>query len=118
MNDKKLNLTIEFSIQRIKDLIICCMDAPWDWIFIWETRDCKRSEKLPWKPLDRPEYYVIRDRYTDKDHKLDRLSIENGLKVMMAKYPRHFGNWVAENDDSETGNVFLQCCVFGDLVYC
>ena len=50
--------------------------------------------------------------------RLDRNTIDSGLKVMAEKYPRHFANMLPEgSDDAETGDVFLQCCLFGELVY-
>lgn len=40
-----------------------------------------------------------------------------GLATMAAKCPRHFGDLVAENDDAITHDVFIQCVLFGDVVY-
>lgn len=40
-----------------------------------------------------------------------------GLAVMAAKCARHFGDLVAENDDAVTHDVFIQCVLFGDVVY-
>jgi hypothetical protein len=48
---------------------------------------------------------------------LDRASIKKGLQVMAEKYPKHFANVVAETEDGDTGDVFLQCCLFGELVF-
>jgi hypothetical protein len=50
-------------------------------------------------------------------HRLDRIALFCGLQVMADKYPHHWANVVDENDDAETGDVFLQCCLFGELVY-
>ena len=33
------------------------------------------------------------------------------------KYARHYANLLSENDDAETGDVFLQLCVFGEVIY-
>lgn len=44
-------------------------------------------------------------------------AIQRGVKIMAEKYPRHFGDWLSENDDAITGDVFLQCCLFGEVVY-
>ena len=49
--------------------------------------------------------------------RLDRAAIEKGCQVMAEKFPQHFADWMGENDDATTGDVFLQCCVFGELVY-
>lgn len=59
----------------------------------------------------------IRDIETDTIHKLDRESIVKGLKIMADKYPRHFNDFIDENDDAITGDVFVQCCVLGDCIY-
>lgn len=43
--------------------------------------------------------------------------LKAGLAVMAAKHPRHFGDLVAENDDADTHDVFIQCALMGDVVY-
>ena len=48
---------------------------------------------------------------------LNREKLIEGLQVMATKYPRHWNNFVSENDDAETGDVYLQCCLFGEIVY-
>lgn len=52
-----------------------------------------------------------------KDHRLDRAAIQRGLQVMAEQCPRHFAALVGENDDAETGDVLLQCALFGKIVY-
>lgn len=50
--------------------------------------------------------------------RLDWNVIKAGLISMAKNFPQHFGDWLAERDDAETGDVFLQCCFFdGKLVY-
>ena len=43
--------------------------------------------------------------------------LAKGLQIMAEKYPRHFADFVAENDDADTGDCFLQCVILGDVVY-
>lgn len=57
-----------------------------------------------------------------EDNAPDKYEITNelickGLQVMHDKYPAHYAAIVEENDDAETSDVFLQCCVFGELIY-
>lgn len=41
-----------------------------------------------------------------------------GLKAMSVKYPYHFSNVAnPKNMDGRTGDVFLQCCIFGRIEY-
>jgi len=49
--------------------------------------------------------------------RLDRAALEPGLQIMAEKYPRHFANFAQEAEDAETGDVFIQCCVLGEIVY-
>jgi hypothetical protein len=36
---------------------------------------------------------------------------------MQEQYPRHFSNFISENYDAETGDVFLQCCLLGKVKF-
>lgn len=40
-----------------------------------------------------------------------------GLSLMSRDYPNHFADFMAENEDAETADVFVQCCIFGNIVY-
>jgi hypothetical protein len=48
---------------------------------------------------------------------LDKAALEAGLEIMKRDFPRHYNDAMEENDDADTGDVFLQCCVFGKLVF-
>lgn len=48
---------------------------------------------------------------------LDLKSMQKGLEIMSEKYPRHFSDFIGQNDDATTGDVFLQCCLFGEIVF-
>lgn len=52
-----------------------------------------------------------------KKYTLDLNAVKKGLKVMAKDYPRHFTDFVKENDDACTGDVFLQCCLFGEVIF-
>lgn len=48
---------------------------------------------------------------------LTRASIAAGIVCMATRYATHFGDMLAENGDATTGDVLLQCALFGDLIY-
>ena len=50
---------------------------------------------------------------------VDHLALERGLGLMARhpQYRHHFANFMAENEDAETGDVFLQFSVLGEVVY-
>jgi hypothetical protein len=53
------------------------------------------------------------------DHiiEIDREKLRDGLEVMSRDYPRHFKDFINENDDAITADVFVQCVCFGEVVY-
>ncbi len=56
----------------------------------------------------------------DNEHKavrFDTTAIEKGLAILAKDHPKHFADILADDADAETGDVFLQCCVFGEIVY-
>ena len=79
--------------------------------------------------IDKPGFYVDvihddpdGDEGVDfKTFRLDRAAIENGLKkfseLEQGKGGHHFPNFLAENDDEITADVFLQCCVLNSIVF-
>ena len=48
---------------------------------------------------------------------LNRESLRKGIQVMHDEYRRHFDDMVNENADAITGDVLLQCAVFGRVIY-
>lgn len=52
-----------------------------------------------------------------KSWRLDEAAIVKGLGIMAKDHPRHFGYVTSENADATTGDVFLQCCLFGKVIY-
>jgi hypothetical protein len=70
-------------------------------------------------PLKKGGFFNIKDR-EDEDApevRIDRKALNRGIEVMATKYPWHLANVLTENDDAETGDVFLQCSAFGEIVY-
>jgi hypothetical protein len=53
----------------------------------------------------------------EPDKILDRAAIVKGLELMAEKYPKHYSDFLTENDDAITGDVFLQLAVYGDVIF-
>lgn len=52
-----------------------------------------------------------------KAHRVNAADLAAGFALMATKYGRHFGDFMAENEDNVTADVFLQCVALRDLVY-
>jgi hypothetical protein len=72
-------------------------------------------------PMTEGGALVIKDIENDDEnaetYRLDLIALQKGVQVMSEKYPHHFSDFVNQNDDAETSDVFLQCCLFGEIVY-
>ena len=67
-------------------------------------------------------YVVIKDFEDDingqsRSYFMSMTHVKQGLTCMAKKYPHHFASIITENEDSITGDVFLQCCLFGEVRY-
>jgi hypothetical protein len=59
---------------------------------------------------------LAREGLRSDGRRLDLKSIGDGLNVMATRYPRHFADFLGEAADALTADVFLQCCLFGELI--
>lgn len=48
---------------------------------------------------------------------INRQSLMDGLRSMAEKSPSHFGDVLSENCDADTGDVFLQHVLFGEVIF-
>jgi len=55
--------------------------------------------------------------YNHNPAPLNRESLVKGLQVMHDKCRRHFDDMINEHGDAITADVFLQCAVFGEVIY-
>lgn len=114
-------LTREYTWERIQELLLCVFDdgAQCSWY---------RSLYITKAPYDYHHLHIIptladgevclrTDDAPDSTFVLNRGALKKGLEVMAKKYPRHTADFLTGNEDAETGDAFLQCCVFGDIWY-
>ena len=124
-----VKITHQISRQRISDLLCSAFEGGSNYWYVIEkfiqpeTLNFRTDEEEIFKHLDYPlnegGAILIGDN-EDEDagtKRLDLKSIQKGLRTMAKKYPRHMSDFLNENDDAGTGDVFLQCCLFGDVIY-
>jgi hypothetical protein len=122
---------VEVPMRRVADLLCCAFEGGigyWACITGYVKPEDSGGRRRRFMG-DAPKYIdyplspcgaALIEDVEDEDHKqyrLDILAVERGFKVMQQKCPKHFANWLVENDDAITGDVFVQCCIFGDVIY-
>jgi hypothetical protein len=126
-----MEIKLEIPLKRISDMLCSALESSCGshyWVQITAevkpdklTFHCMDGHVFPHidYPLNEGGSIVIQD-IEDESHApfvLDIDAIQKGLAIMAEKEPRHFGDFLSENDDATTGDVFLQCCVFGETLY-
>lgn len=125
----KIKITQEVSMEKVQDLLCNALEGGGNyWYFIksfnYPKRETKESLNIRFQHIELPfkgGSLTIQDISGEgseqKDMILDLTSILEGLQIMADKFPKHFMDFICENDDAETGDVFLQCCLFKDVIY-
>jgi len=96
--------------QRVEDLLCNAFE---DGSAYWAEADGDHTQAFE------PGGVIVREfeEFLAPDLVLNVAAIQSGLAIMEEKYPIHFANFLNEDDDAETGDVFLQCCLLGEIVY-
>lgn len=111
-----IKVPITFTAEQIGDLL-CTAFAGGSNYWIEEVIPHKVDEctYIHEIPLNRGILYI---KTVDNDTvTLTPESLEKGLQVLADNYAWFIAHIINDNADAETADVFLQCCVFGDLVY-
>ncbi len=115
---KKLTVGVRLHIklEDIENLLYSCATGSNYW--------CEDSFKLGFektvKVILNPKGGMIALHDAEEDgkyHELNLKKIKKGLAIMAKKEPAHFGDLIADNADQITADVFLQCCLFGEVIY-
>lgn len=121
----KIKFEMEIDVKRVDDLLCTAFEGGSGYWCKLDKDNAKKvgaqwSHEVPLKKGGVSYFLTENPKVANgpkEKHKLDLNGIKKGLKVFAEKYPKHFGDFVAENDDAETADVFLQCCIFGQTYF-
>lgn len=129
----KLDIQIEISPEQIEGLLTTAFEGGSNYWYLVEgfNKAFRKDE-----PKDMYWWDCMRNRIEDGTFELkvydletshagdlDLLgcvtneSIEKAITLMAKDYPKHFNDWMNDNYDGDTADVFLQLCVMGDVVF-
>jgi hypothetical protein len=127
-----MDVTTNIPESRIADLLCAGFEGGvgyWCVITGYDTPDNPRSAQGDDEIFPHVDYPLcggavlceahLEDEFQDEPETLtlDREAVERGLRLMAEKYPRHWADFIAENEDACTGDVFIQCALLGEVVY-
>lgn len=123
-----ISITVDIPLTRVADLLCTAFEGG---VGYWCTIVNYVEPTGAHPPIDRELGFVgymdypireggavvLRDDQDGKKYTLDLDALRDGFQVMREKCPQHFSDFIIGNEDAETGDVFVQCCIFGEVVY-
>lgn len=116
-NDSKLSVTVRVTHTIDKDTLECLLISAFEggsnyWI-AWAQS--VQGGDIYAAAFD----YGVRVRADDEKHSrlLNMVAMEKGMQLMADQYPRHMEDVIGKHDDATTADVWLQLCLFGEVVY-
>lgn len=123
---------MQVSRERISDLLCCAFEGGSN--YWYEIRSYVKptsftfymdNEFSIFRHLDYPlneggEVHIC-DKNDDADEvfTLSLTTIQNGIRLMSedVRYRSHWQDFLDGNEDADTGDVFLQLCLYGEVVF-
>lgn len=129
MSEIKFNVQKEVSRKDVLNLIVTALEGGSNyWYEITEVIEPIEIEptgdefmdthRIYKAPINKGGALKIADNEDETYNGLLNIeSIQKGLQLMAEQYPNHFNDFVKEEYDAETADVFLQLAVFGEIVF-
>jgi len=122
-----VTLSLWYADQRVKDLLTCATEGDvryWCKIVEFRYPTTVEASSVQFPHIELPFMKGGGFKLADVEGEQEfirpwvtRDTLATGLQVMAVKYPKHFHDFQMENEDAETGDVFLQCCVLDEIVF-
>ena len=112
-----MKILMDLDVQLVEDTL---ETAFYGGIAYWaQIKRLNVQSNVPLSELAMQKCIVITifDKESGKEFTLTREKVIEGLKVMQKIYPEHFSDIISENSDATTGDVLVQCAIFGKIVY-
>lgn len=112
-----VNVTIEVEMTRIDALLCAAFEGG-------STYWCERIEvvgdfrgEYAHEQLTHGGQIEVWHSYDEGPIRLWMDDLAKGLRLLHRQYPGHWKDFMDENEDSDTGDIFFQLCTFGEVVY-
>lgn len=136
-HETKIDVTVQIAINTIRGLLCSAFEGGSNYWYVIHDyafpdglteADFAQGGKMQdpkgyWHPaqliptVEGGGVIISPDDEEDRKVTLNLEAIRRGAQVMAQKFPQHWADAVDESGDAITGDVFLQCCLFGEIVY-
>lgn len=117
----EVNSTVEVTKQQLQDLLVCAFEGGSNYWYeelepLKETNKGGHTSDNFYNDLYE-HGFSLRDKETGNKHVIPPRCFRDALVLMHNKHRSHFNDIAQESTDAETGDVFLQLLIHGDVIY-
>jgi hypothetical protein len=113
--NNQFTIEVKLCDQRLHDVLTSGIEGGCAY---WASIDCG-AHQPGWSNYFTATFFPHGDTAIPRvGHTLSLEKLRCGLAIMANKYPFHFRDVMMETDDATTGDVLVQCALFGEIVYC
>ena len=126
MGSLNLNVTVSINRKRLGDLICCALEGGSNYWCDGFKPDIYPIPEGESNSVEWGHEAVAHGASFTIEHDFDgiELHITNNdehlvrtMELMATKYPAYWNDFMTENEDASTGDVFFQLLCFGEIVY-
>lgn len=111
MKNIQISVRHYFDVEDIKGLLDSASHGSSYWASSGLEYECETEKALT------PTGSKLYDHEGEQNLVLTLGKIKKGLRIFAKEHPSHFSDFLRENYDMTTGDMFLQCCLFGEVIY-
>jgi hypothetical protein len=113
---------VRIPVQMVQDLLVCAFEGGSNYWYdqlepLKQTLKGGHASDRFYGNMLKHGFRLVDKESDNKVHEIKPHEFLTALQVMYNKHHGHFNDIVSENTDAATGDVFLQCLVFGDVIY-
>ena len=130
----KVNISTDITEERIRNLLCGAFEGGSNYWYYdldykmgegYTIEDFREKGRMTIEEYNQPyllipfvEGCAVIGKYEEGEtFELTREKLIKGIQLMPVKCPSHWKDFINENDDAITADVFLQLCLFGEIVY-
>ncbi len=119
----RIQITTEIDTQRVNDLLTSAFEGGSNYwadrieVCDGEYHGATYGSDVPMAGGTVKVFTVEEEDQEYVKHDLTRERLIEAIALFAEKAPGHYGDWVAENDDAITADVFLQIATLGEVVF-
>ena len=116
-----MTIKVNVTDDEANSLIVSAIEGGSNYWYMIQESDMSKTKYPAEAPMN-GGHLMINDEVAAEGEaidpvKIDKQRIHEALQIMADKYPKHFADIMDDNADQGTGDVLLQCAVFGKLIY-